>query len=63
MCGLLLYNYYYCYFFKVSYVLVLSLTALENLVEHRISGFPVIDDEWKLVCICSLFADLVSDLL
>lgn len=44
-------------------MLVLSLTALENLVEHRISGFPVIDDEWKLVCICSLFADLVSDLL
>jgi hypothetical protein len=24
-------------------------TALEILVENRITGFPVIDDEWKLV--------------
>lgn len=24
-------------------------TALEALVEHRITGFPVIDDDWKIV--------------
>lgn len=24
-------------------------TALDSLVEHRITGFPVIDDNWKLV--------------
>lgn len=24
-------------------------TALEALVENRITGFPVIDDDWKLV--------------
>ena len=24
-------------------------TALEILVENRITGFPVIDEEWKLV--------------
>jgi len=23
--------------------------ALELLVQHRISGFPVVDDNWKLV--------------
>lgn len=26
-----------------------DLTALETLVEYRITGFPVIDDDWKLV--------------
>jgi hypothetical protein len=26
-----------------------QLTALETLVERRITGFPVIDDDWKLV--------------
>lgn len=25
------------------------VTALETLVEKRITGFPVIDDDWKLV--------------
>lgn len=29
------------------------LTALEILVEKRITGFPVVDDDWKLVK-CSL---------
>lgn len=24
-------------------------TALQMLVENRITGFPVIDDDWKLV--------------
>ncbi|KAF8016167.1 hypothetical protein BT93_H1628 [Corymbia citriodora subsp. variegata] len=24
--------------------------ALEMLVENRITGFPVVDDDWKLVC-------------
>ncbi|XP_017625032.1 CBS domain-containing protein CBSX1, chloroplastic-like [Gossypium arboreum] len=28
--------------------------ALEALVEHRIIGFPVINDDWKLVCYLSL---------
>ncbi|XWS41877.1 hypothetical protein CRYUN_Cryun17cG0120200 [Craigia yunnanensis] len=28
--------------------------ALEALVKHRITGFPVIDDDWKLVCYLSL---------
>ncbi|KAK3416255.1 hypothetical protein EUGRSUZ_H01700 [Eucalyptus grandis] len=28
----------------------LVLSALEMLVENRITGFPVIDDDWKLVC-------------
>lgn len=27
----------------------IDLTALETLVEYRITGFPVIDDDWKLV--------------
>lgn len=28
----------------------LVLSALEMLVENRITGFPVVDDDWKLVC-------------
>jgi len=35
--------------------------ALENLVEHRISGFPVIDDEWKLVGVVSDYDLLALD--
>ncbi|KAL6551739.1 CBS domain-containing protein cbsx1, chloroplastic [Orobanche gracilis] len=27
--------------------------ALEMLVENRITGFPVIDDDWKLVSLVS----------
>lgn len=27
----------------------IDLTALKTLVEYRITGFPVIDDDWKLV--------------
>jgi len=37
-------------------------TALEALVEHRITGFPVIDDDWKLVtppCLFVWFFSLV----
>lgn len=33
----------------VSYFTCHCLTALETLVEKRITGFPVIDDDWKLV--------------
>lgn len=29
--------------------MMISATALEILVEHRITDFPVIDDNWKLV--------------
>lgn len=29
--------------------MIVSATALEALVENRITGFPVIDDNWKLV--------------
>lgn len=31
------------------YSLVFVVSALEALVEKRITGFPVIDDNWKLV--------------
>lgn len=36
------------FFFSVSEIYFVG-TALEILVEKRITGFPVIDDEWKLV--------------
>lgn len=32
-------------FYSLSFV----VTALDALVEKRITGFPVIDDQWKLV--------------
>ncbi len=32
-------------FYSLSFV----VTALEALVEKRITGFPVVDDHWKLV--------------
>ncbi|TKY70596.1 CBS domain-containing protein CBSX1 [Spatholobus suberectus] len=35
--------------------------ALENLVEHRITGFPVIDDNWKLVGVVSDYDLLALD--
>ncbi|XVE87086.1 hypothetical protein DITRI_Ditri18aG0088100 [Diplodiscus trichospermus] len=35
--------------------------ALEALVEHRITGFPVIDDEWKLVGLVSDYDLLALD--
>jgi len=35
--------------------------ALEMLVEHRISGFPVIDDDWKLVGVVSDYDLLALD--
>lgn len=31
-------------------------TALEALVEKRVTGFPVIDDDWKLVKVSIAFA-------
>lgn len=31
-----------------------SVTALETLVEKRITGFPVVDDDWKLASLLSL---------
>lgn len=38
------------YLHEVNFWLtIVSATALEALVEHRITGFPVIDDNWKLV--------------
>ncbi|KAF7809849.1 CBS domain-containing protein CBSX1, chloroplastic [Senna tora] len=36
-------------------------TALESLVEHRITGFPVIDDDWKLVGVVSDYDLLALD--
>jgi CBS domain-containing protein len=33
--------------------------ALEMLVEHRITGFPVIDDEWNLVSGIILYLNIV----
>lgn len=30
-------------------------TALELLVQHRISGFPVVDDDWNLVSLSYFF--------
>lgn len=33
----------------LSNKLDMVFTALEALVEKRITGFPVIDDDWKLV--------------
>ncbi|CAI9110199.1 OLC1v1010181C2 [Oldenlandia corymbosa var. corymbosa] len=35
--------------------------ALEALVEHRITGFPVIDDDWKLVGLVSDYDLLALD--
>ncbi|XP_062193732.1 CBS domain-containing protein CBSX1, chloroplastic-like [Phragmites australis] len=35
--------------------------ALELLVQHRISGFPVIDDDWKLVGVVSDYDLLALD--
>ncbi|KAJ3679132.1 hypothetical protein LUZ60_017143 [Juncus effusus] len=35
--------------------------ALEQLVEHRITGFPVIDDDWKLVGVVSDYDLLALD--
>ncbi|XP_038994884.1 CBS domain-containing protein CBSX1, chloroplastic-like isoform X2 [Hibiscus syriacus] len=35
--------------------------ALEALVEHRIAGFPVIDDDWKLVGLVSDYDLLALD--
>ncbi|KAJ3708105.1 hypothetical protein LUZ61_011810 [Rhynchospora tenuis] len=35
--------------------------ALETLVEHRITGFPVIDDDWKLVGVVSDYDLLALD--
>uniref|UniRef100_A0A1D1YGU0 CBS domain-containing protein CBSX1, chloroplastic n=1 Tax=Anthurium amnicola TaxID=1678845 RepID=A0A1D1YGU0_9ARAE len=35
--------------------------ALEILVEHRITGFPVIDDDWKLVGVVSDYDLLALD--
>ncbi|XP_028760550.1 CBS domain-containing protein CBSX1, chloroplastic isoform X2 [Neltuma alba] len=35
--------------------------ALEALVEHRITGFPVIDDDWKLVGVVSDYDLLALD--
>ncbi|KAA8547124.1 hypothetical protein F0562_003546 [Nyssa sinensis] len=35
--------------------------ALENLVENRITGFPVIDDDWKLVGLVSDYDLLALD--
>ncbi|CAI0430270.1 unnamed protein product [Linum tenue] len=35
--------------------------ALETLVEHRITGFPVIDDDWKLVGLVSDYDLLALD--
>lgn len=35
--------------------------ALEALVEHRITGFPVIDDNWKLVGVVSDYDLLALD--
>ncbi|KAI7730933.1 hypothetical protein M8C21_032490 [Ambrosia artemisiifolia] len=35
--------------------------ALESLVEHRITGFPVIDDDWKLVGLVSDYDLLALD--
>ncbi|KAM0901234.1 hypothetical protein ACQ4PT_020116 [Festuca glaucescens] len=35
--------------------------ALEMLVQHRISGFPVIDDDWKLVGVVSDYDLLALD--
>ncbi|KAL5221779.1 hypothetical protein ABZP36_026492 [Zizania latifolia] len=35
--------------------------ALERLVEHRITGFPVIDDEWNLVGVVSDYDLLALD--
>ncbi|KAD4888185.1 hypothetical protein E3N88_20258 [Mikania micrantha] len=36
-------------------------TALEILVKHRITGFPVIDDDWKLVGVVSDYDLLALD--
>ncbi|XP_054808237.1 CBS domain-containing protein CBSX1, chloroplastic [Prosopis cineraria] len=35
--------------------------ALETLVEHRITGFPVVDDDWKLVGVVSDYDLLALD--
>ncbi|XP_050206344.1 CBS domain-containing protein CBSX1, chloroplastic [Mercurialis annua] len=35
--------------------------ALETLVEHRITGFPVVDDDWKLVGLVSDYDLLALD--
>lgn len=35
--------------------------ALDSLVEHRITGFPVIDDNWKLVGVVSDYDLLALD--
>lgn len=43
-------------FAKCSYLVLLLSTAIRTLVEKRITGFPVIDDDWTLVCIPSLVA-------
>lgn len=42
-------HHFYLYSHLLAYV-----TALETLVEKRITGFPVVDDDWKLVILLSL---------
>lgn len=41
-------------FFTVNFVLNSSIAALEALVEKRVTGFPVIDDDWNLVVLLFL---------
>ncbi|KAI9080529.1 hypothetical protein K1719_037495 [Acacia pycnantha] len=38
-----------------------SKPALETLVEHKITGFPVIDDDWNLVGVVSDYDLLALD--
>lgn len=46
--------------FSPSDISSLMSTALETLVEYRITGFPVIDDDWKLVSYPSPFLVIQS---
>uniref|UniRef100_A0A804NQ49 CBS domain-containing protein n=1 Tax=Zea mays TaxID=4577 RepID=A0A804NQ49_MAIZE len=41
--------------------ILLFFAALEMLVKHRISGFPVIDDDWNLVGVVSDYDLLALD--
>lgn len=37
--------------FRFQQLFICVVTALQTLVEKRITGFPVIDDDWKLVSV------------
>lgn len=40
---------FFLFVYLFNFALCSLIAALEALVEKRVTGFPVIDDDWKLV--------------